>query len=180
MSSSQTTARLARPPNEARTVIVALTASAFAECRERFLACGCDEFLGKPFRAEALFAILEQQAGLRLIRAGAAPPSSATLSTEEVAVRLVARPEAWLADLRTAVALGDFGRITTLVDRCYEQDAALRHLLAQWAYEYDLEAFSRALSGPERPPPARGAGAPEPGPGAAGTGPRPRGPQGRN
>ena len=180
MSSSQTTARLARPPDEARTVIVALTASAFAEHRERFLACGCDEFLGKPFRAEELFAILEHPAGLRLIRTGAAPPSSAALSAEEVAVRLAARPAAWRADLRAAVALGDFGRITTLVDRCDEQDAALGQVLAQWAYDYDLEAFSRALSGPERPRPASGEGAPAPGPGAAGTGPRPGSPQGRN
>ena len=180
MSSSQTTARLARPPDEARTVIVALTASAFAEHRERFMACGCDEFLGKPFRAETLFAILEHQAGLRLIRAESAPPSSVPLSPAEVAVRLAARPAAWRADLRAAVALGDFDRITTLVDGCEEHDAALRHLLAQWAYDYDLEAFSRALSGPERPPPASGEGAPEPGPGAAGTSPRPGDPQGRN
>ena len=178
MSSSQTTARLARPPNEARTVIVALTASAFAEHRERFLACGCDEFLGKPFRAEELFAILEHPAGLRLIRTGAAPPSNAALSAEEVAVRLAARPAAWRADLRAAVALGDFGRITTLVDRCEEQDAALGQVLAQWAYDYDLEAFSRALLGSERPPPASGEGANEPGPGPAGTRPAPWQPPG--
>src|SRR6185369_6566795 len=42
-------------------VIVALTASSFEEERSEILAAGCDAFLRKPFREEALLQLLEQR-----------------------------------------------------------------------------------------------------------------------
>ena len=41
--------------------------------------------------------------------------------------------------------LGDFDRITALVAQVHDGDAALSATLAQWAYNFDLESFSRAL-----------------------------------
>ncbi len=159
-------------PDRLRTVIVALTANAFNDSRDQFLANGCDEFLGKPFRAEDLFALLEHHAGLRFIRAGAEPATPVPLAPEELTARLAALPQAWRSALKDAVVLGDFGRITKLIEPCDERDPALGKRLAQWAYHYDLEAFSRALSGLERPPLASGEGVLEQVPGAAGFGPR--------
>ena len=141
----QIKARMAARPDAVRSVVVALTASAFNENRDHFLACGCDDFAGKPFRAEELFAILERRAGLRFVRAAAAPTGVVPLPAEELAVRLAGRPEQWLADLRGAVGLADFGRITELAGRLDDRDAALRRVLEQWAYDYDLESFSQAL-----------------------------------
>jgi two-component system sensor histidine kinase/response regulator len=119
----QIKARMAARPETVRSVVVAFSASAFNGNRDHFLACGCDEFTGKPFRAEELFAILERRAGLRFTRAGAVPTADAPLSLDEVAARLASCPAAWRADLRSAVALGDFERITNLLapprrDRC--------------------------------------------------------------
>jgi two-component system sensor histidine kinase/response regulator len=153
----QIKARMAARPETVRSVVVAFSASAFNGNRDHFLACGCDEFTGKPFRAEELFAILERRAGLRFTRAGAVPTADAPLSLDEVAARLASCPAAWRADLRSAVALGDFERITDLLARLGETDAALHAALAQLAYNYDLEALGTAdqsgldQSGPERP-----------------------------
>ena len=129
-----------------RSLIVALTASAFNEHRARFLACGSDEFARKPFVAEELFAILERRAGLRFVRAAPVSESSGPLSPEALASRLAACPEHWRADLKAAVELGDFGRITDLVEPLGERDPALHKVLMRWAYNFDLEAFASALA----------------------------------
>lgn len=48
--------------------VVVLTASAFAEEREEALAAGADEFMRKPVEQDQLYAVLEQQLGLQLLR----------------------------------------------------------------------------------------------------------------
>jgi len=141
----QIKARMAARPDAVRSVVVALTASAFNENRDHFLACGCDDFAGKPFRAEELFEILERRAGLRFVRAAAAPTGAVPLTAEELAVRLAGPPEQWRTNLRGAVELADFDRITELVGQLDDRDAVLRGILEHWAYDYDLESFSQAL-----------------------------------
>lgn len=134
-------------PDAVRTLIVALTASAFQEDRERFLACGCDDYASKPFKAEELVAILEYRAGLKFLRSGTPSATLNPLSPLEAAARLLAQPEEWSTALRAAVDLGDFARITRLVEQIGDQDPALSTLLSQWAYDYDWEAFTQALQG---------------------------------
>ncbi len=138
-------AMMAARPDAVRTVIVALTASAFDEDRARFLAEGCDDFARKPFRAEGLFAILENRVGLRFLRGEGVTPPAPPLSPGAMVARLAALPDAWRAELRSAVALGDFNRISTALDRLRDRDAALHEVLAQWAYDFDLEAFASLL-----------------------------------
>ena len=43
--------------------IVALTANAFSEDRERYLAAGMDDYLAKPFEIAALQSVLERWTG---------------------------------------------------------------------------------------------------------------------
>ena len=138
--------RMAARPEAVRSVVIALTASAFNDHRDQFLACGCDDFAAKPFRAEELFAILERLVGLRFIRDGEARSADDALSADTLAVCLSACSAQWRAELRGAVALGDFDRITTLIEQLDARDAALRTVLSRWAYRYDLDAFSQLLS----------------------------------
>jgi signal transduction histidine kinase/DNA-binding NarL/FixJ family response regulator len=138
-------ARMAARPMAVRSVIVALTASAFDDNREQVLAGGCDAFIRKPFQAAELFDMLERLAGLRLLRADAAPPRSG-VSPEELIRRLSATPADWHAEFRRAVALGDFGQIDALLERIRGDDGILHATLARWAYEYDLEALAVLFS----------------------------------
>lgn len=140
-------ARMLERPDAVRTVIVALTASAFDDKRDHFLANGCDEFAHKPFVAAELFDILERLAGLRLRRA-IHPSSDETtrrLSIEEVSSRLAACPADWRAGLQVALEMGDFADITRRLRQIQGRDPALDKALASWAYNYDLEAFAHAL-----------------------------------
>ena len=140
-------ARMGERPDAVQTLVVAITASAFEDQRAQVLACGCDEFARKPFLAAELFAILERRAGLRFIRAAQRPVPAPPLSPAAVAGRLAACPAGWRSDLKAAIEQGDFIRITELVEQVQEQDAALGKVLVKWAYDFDLDAFTRALSG---------------------------------
>ena len=136
---------MAARPDAVQSVVVALTASAYEENRSNFLACGCDDFARKPFLAEELFTILERRAGLRFVRASEQQVPEEALTHEEVATRLASCPSGWLTKLKDAVALGDFGKISELLEQIGDSDAALCAALAKWAYNYDLDAFSQVL-----------------------------------
>ena len=135
-------ARMRARPNKVRSVVVALTGSAFDENRDHLLTCGFDEVTRKPLQAEELFAILEQRVGLRFIRLEELPPASSSLSPEELARRLRACPADWRANLKDAVELGDFVRITALLEQISDDDVMFYDTLVQWTCNYDLEAFT--------------------------------------
>ena len=62
----QATRRLrALPPPAGRVPVVALTADAFADTRERVLAAGMDDFLSKPVRPDEIAALLQARFGAR-------------------------------------------------------------------------------------------------------------------
>ena len=73
-------------------------------------------------------------------------PPLAHLSPAQLMARLAALPSGWRAELEQAVDMGDFDRITSLVDQAREQDPVLAAALGTWAYDYNLEAFARALA----------------------------------
>jgi CheY-like chemotaxis protein len=54
----RSTQQIRELPGYAETPIIAMTANAFSEDRERCLAAGMNDYLVKPFTPEALFAIL--------------------------------------------------------------------------------------------------------------------------
>ena len=136
----------AERPAAVRSVVVALTASAFEQQRDHFLVCGCDAFARKPFRTEEVFAILERYAGLRFVRSGAPSPPRPALSPDAVIQRLAACSARWRADLKAASELGDFDRITALLEHVRNPDPALYEALAQSAYAYDLDFFAALFS----------------------------------
>ena len=137
----QIRSRQAARPGAVPSVIVALTASAFEEQRERVLASGCDAFARKPFQAEELFGLMERLVGLRFLRTSDPTPRP-SLSRDELIGRYCATPEPWRRELGQAVALGDFGRINSLLDALRDTDPALGEVLGQWTYNFDLEAFA--------------------------------------
>jgi len=50
-----------------KTVIIALTASAFAEQKAHVLAAGCDDFVGKPFQEHIIFEKMAEHLGVQYI-----------------------------------------------------------------------------------------------------------------
>jgi PAS domain S-box-containing protein len=140
----QIRSRQAARPGAVPSVIVALTANALAEQREWMLASGCDACVCKPFQAEELCGLMKRLVGLRFLGTDDPTPRP-SLARAELIGRLATTPEPWRSELREAVGLGDFERINTLLDALRGTDPALGAVLGQWAYNFDLDAFSKLL-----------------------------------
>lgn len=93
--------------------IVMLTASAFAEQREEALNAGADEFMRKPVEQEQLYAVLERQLGVQLVRRlhGARPAAPAPLAAAD----LQRLDPALRRELKTAVQELNLARVAALL-----------------------------------------------------------------
>jgi CheY-like chemotaxis protein len=144
------------------TIVIALTASAFEQDRERVLTEGCDDFVRKPFRQSEIYDALARHLRVRFVYQepgeqgvesrpepthDAAPPlfgqTTVGVGRERAkeddtqAWSLTTMAAEWLADLWQATIKADSDQILTLIDQIREQDPALADRLAQWVHEFD-------------------------------------------
>jgi PAS domain S-box-containing protein len=114
----EATRRLARDPATAAIPVIAVTASAFGNVRQTARDAGCVDYLSKPVRAQLLFGMLQEHAGVRLVSGSdrQAPRDGRAIDLDrriEVATRL-----------RSAVALGDVSDIQELAQHLMNGDSA--------------------------------------------------------
>ena len=67
MDGYEATRQIKNHPCTKKTIIIALTASAFSEQRGKILATGCDDFVTKPFPKQVIFDKLTQHLGVKFI-----------------------------------------------------------------------------------------------------------------
>jgi PAS domain S-box-containing protein len=134
-----------RPPAATQgrpTIIIALTASAFDEDRERALLAGCDDFVRKPFRAEEIYEMLAKHLAVRFVyedadaRAAAITAPEADVTAPAAAAR---EPAEWAADLERATLRADMSQILTLVEEIRGQNAPLAYTLAELAHNFEYK-----------------------------------------
>lgn len=127
--------------------IVAVTAKAFEEDRQAALASGADGFIAKPFHPEDIFECIGTQLGLRLRRAaGASADRTATGEALTAETLAAAVPAGLLQELRKALVVSDFDRLSELADEVETHDAqaadTLRELIGQFDYDSLAKLFS--------------------------------------
>ena len=137
--------RAQRQNNEAPTIIIAITGSAFEENRHQALAAGCDDFVRKPLRAEIIFEKIAQHLGVRYRYA--AEPGSLSINTTSVlkppemieVEHLNHMPPAWRTQLHQAAIRVDAEAIGQLIEQIPESQAdlakALTYLVDQFQFE---------------------------------------------
>jgi signal transduction histidine kinase/ligand-binding sensor domain-containing protein/CheY-like chemotaxis protein len=146
MDGYEATRRIKATVQGQATVIVALTASALEEDRRLILSEGCDDYVRKPFREEALFEVLQRHLGAVFVygdEAGETAVAAPELPTAKPIdpITLAALPAEWRAALRQAALLGYLERITALLDELRPQQPALARQLRLLADNYDHNAI---------------------------------------
>ncbi|KRB18940.1 MULTISPECIES: ATP-binding protein [unclassified Rhizobacter] len=129
------------------TLVIALTASSFDEQREEFLRLGCDDFLGKPFKEEALLEMIGRHLGLRYEHeAPPAAPADAVLDRQ----RLAQVPQPLLARLRSALDRGDPQSIEQALQQIRPGDADTAEALSAMAARFEFKRIQALLNEADR------------------------------
>ncbi len=143
MNGYETTRKIKSHPLGKQTIIIALTASAFEEERQKILDAGCDDFIRKPFEAKILFSKMESFLGVRYIY----EEPEASISTyftplleekphQSVASELLQMPIDWLHNLVEAASQCSDDKILALVDKIPEELNSTRAMITDLANNF--------------------------------------------
>ncbi|QSJ20659.1 response regulator [Nostoc sp. UHCC 0702] len=129
-----------------QTIIIALTASAFEEERQKILSAGCDDFIPKPFTQEILLETISQYLGVKYISqvetATTASVNSEieTMPNEADILRLLLQmsPE-WLKKLRHAAASCSDDLILELLQEIPSDQSLIFRVVKDLANNYQFE-----------------------------------------
>jgi CheY-like chemotaxis protein len=144
MSGREATRCIKAEPEGQNTIIIALTASTFAQEEEQMRAEGCDGFVRKPFREQELFDLLQQHLRVQFVYDGA--PQDASETPTAAAVR--ALPVQLRDELRSALTGLDAEQVEQLIAQAGEHDAALAEALAGMARRYDYQQMLDLIGSP--------------------------------
>jgi CheY-like chemotaxis protein len=130
-----------------QTVIIALTASAFEENRERVLVEGCDDFVRKPFREDEIYDVLAKHLGVRFLHEEieGGDRDRRQVADDVLARDMAALPASWVADLQEATIRADLSRIITLVDQMREDNPALADALGGMVRNFEYKKILRLI-----------------------------------
>jgi len=127
--------------NVPKTVIIALTASAFEEEQSNIFSSGCDDLVRKPFQESELFAKMAQYLGIRYIYADVNQPNSLNLKPikQLQAEDLTVMPMEWIAQLNEAALCVNDDTILQLVKQIPQTEAALADSITNLVHNFRLD-----------------------------------------
>jgi PAS domain S-box-containing protein len=152
MDGREATQRIKATPQGSSTVIIALTATAFEEDREKILSEGCDDFVRKPFRTDEIYDMLGKHLGVQFLfeeRPASVGPAEAvaTAACPLSAEALADLPASWVAELEQATTKADLHLILSLINQIRDQDADLADALAEMASNFEYERIRSLIEG---------------------------------
>ncbi|WP_017715176.1 response regulator [Kamptonema formosum] len=133
-----------RMPADAKTIIFALTASAFDEQRQIILSAGCDYFLSKPFQPNVLLEKISQALGVQYEweqESEAAEQNKAPadkLTASDLRNLISEMPPEWVAQVSDAASEGSDDRVVELLEQIPAEKAALAGALRDLAENFQF------------------------------------------
>lgn len=144
MDGYEATRRIRERGSDQQPVVIALTASAFEEDRQKVLAAGCDDFVRRPFHEYEIFEKMRQHLGVEYVYESGPQSEGAKvkvngISRESICRAILALPENRVKDLRSAAELSDMEKIDQVVAKISETDTNLAQVLKGYveSFQYD-------------------------------------------
>ncbi len=134
-----------------KTIIIALSASAFEEQQANIFAAGCDDFVRKPFQEQVIFEKMAEHLGVKYIYAtqpedtetGQNPQSKIPNLTS---ADLTVMPGEWIEKLHQAATEVDADKITQLIEQIHQIHhnlvAGLTELVRKFCFDEILELLT--------------------------------------
>ncbi|MEA5417664.1 PAS domain S-box protein [Spirulina sp. CCNP1310] len=152
MDGYEATTQIKATPQGRKTVVIALTASAFEEQRSQVLAAGCDDFVRKPFREAVLFDKMAEYLGVEYIYGETGATTEVQIgevaTLAELQGYLLNMPKTWQEDLLTATMAANSNQILELCEHLPLEADPLREMIQQWldGFRFDaLEGFLESV-----------------------------------
>ncbi|MFO7667983.1 MAG: PAS domain S-box protein [Desulfobacterales bacterium] len=150
MDGYEATRRIKSSPDISNTAIIAVTASAFEEDRQRILAAGADGFLAKPFKEKELFENIARLTGAEYLyqeEGSTEKPPRIAEDAAEMRRIAAALPPDLVGQLLSAVERADLDRLNDLAGQLatdYPFFAQRIHEMAvRYQYEELIDLFSQ-------------------------------------
>ncbi|NET37985.1 MAG: response regulator, partial [Cyanothece sp. SIO1E1] len=132
-----------------RTVIIALTASAFEEQQEKVLSAGCDDIVRKPFKEQVLFGKMAQYLGVRYLyqveqiqKRDRCQTAATTLTAADLAGQLTQIQPEWRSQLHQAAIQLNEPQMLSLIEQIWTENAAIANTLAELVNEFRFDILA--------------------------------------
>jgi response regulator RpfG family c-di-GMP phosphodiesterase len=154
MDGYEATRRIKSTPKGHQIAIIALTASAFEDDRERILNIGCDDFVRKPFQQREIFDMLTKHIGVRFVYEEEPAHHRADQQVDTTAVQLdiLTRvdpdtlPPDWLDEMREATVLAETNRMLEVIERLGGNHEQLANTLRKLVYDFEYDRILRFIN----------------------------------
>ncbi len=136
------TRQIKSQPQGETTIIIALTASAFEEQREKVLSAGCDDFVRKPFSEPVIFEKMTQYLGVKYIYETSSDSIDAKLpETAPDSLDLSSLPEELITQLHEAAIAVDGEQIEQLLAIIPPHCQPIAQAIAEMIRNYDFDGI---------------------------------------
>jgi two-component system sensor histidine kinase/response regulator len=129
-----------------KTVIIALTASAFEDERQMILSAGCDDFVGKPFREEILLEKVSQHLGVAYVyeeqaldTEDSSKKTQGLLTSADFKRYFSQMPAQWVVELHNAASIGSDDIVLALIAQIPQEKTRLAQALSDLAHNFQFE-----------------------------------------
>jgi PAS domain S-box-containing protein len=149
MDGYDATRKIKESAGEEGPVIIALTASAFEEQKEKILAAGCDDFVIKPFKENDIVEMLQKHLNVKfLYAADEILAENADLKDDKWRLNpsdFDALPKELVMKFKTSVAALEMDMALNVIEEIREQNKPLANALQNIAEEYRFDTLQELL-----------------------------------